>query len=291
MTHLRSASVTLNYKPITRYLLVGLIWLNTAACVFASPPKEIVAQLKVARENLRVSQAASERVAAELEGLKESKKASQEVIHDYELYLKRLQAMTEENRRVLRQMELAYCRHFPCATPASPKPEKDMEPMLNPPIPEEQAIDEVAVLDREFNDALAKFDDMLLKEFEAIRAASAQNIRDLEEEAAEVANRLKEQGIDIEGNGETVGDEASGEGQEEAATGAEKSDTQKEVADKESGPERGESTPPAQETARGQSEEGKSGQSESKGRGYDKDDDIVARQLREAAENETDPVL
>jgi hypothetical protein len=136
MTDFGLTIMTLKYKPMTRFMLVGLLWLSTTACALASPPKEIVAQLEVARENLRVSQAASERIAAELENLKKSKDTSQEVIRDYELYLKRLQAMTEENRRVLRQMESAYCRRFPCAKQARQKAGKNIEPMLNPPIPE-----------------------------------------------------------------------------------------------------------------------------------------------------------
>jgi hypothetical protein len=130
---------------------------------------------------------------------------------------------------------------------------------------------------------------MLLKEFDAIRAASSQNMRDLEEEAAEVAKRLKEQGIDIEADGETGETGTSGDGQEEA--GEEGSDRKKEVADEESGGDMKESAPPREETAEGKSDEGKAGKSESTKRGYDKDDDIVARQLREAAENETDPEL
>jgi hypothetical protein len=286
-----STFMNFNHKPIIRYMLAGLIWLNTAACVFASPPKEIGAQLQAARENLRISQAASERVAAELEDLKKSKDASQDMIHDYEVYLKRLQAMTQENRRVLRQMESAYCRHFPCAKPVRQEAGKDMEPMLNPPIPEEQAVDDVAVLDREFNDALAKFDDMLLKEFDAIRSESAKNMRDLAEEAAEAADRLKEQGIDIEADGETEETGSSGDGPKEAGAGEETPDTEKGATEKESGRDMEEGAPQRQETAQGKADKGDGGQSDANRRGYDKDDDIVARQLREAAENETDPVL
>jgi len=276
-----------NHDQIMRYLLVGLIWLSAVSFVHGSPPKEIVSQLRAARANLRISQAASERIAAELEDLKKSEEASQDMIHDYEVYLKRLQAMTDENRRSLRQMESAYCRHFPCEKPASRETLKDMEPMLNPSIPEEQAVDAVAALDREFNDALAKFDEMLLKEFDTIRAESATKMRDLAEEAAEAANRLKEQGIDIETNGS----ESSGDGPEEAQAGVEKSDTKKETTDSKTGRDMEEGTKPRQETAHGKSHEGNGGQSEAKRRGYDKDDDIVARQLREAAENETDPEL
>jgi hypothetical protein len=276
--------MTLNHKQITRYVLVGLIWLSAVSFVLASPPKEIVSQLQAARENLHISQAASERIATALEDLKKSGEASQDMIHDYEVYLKRLQAMTDENRRVLRQMESAYCRHFPCEKPASHEASKGMEPMLNPPIPEEQAVDEVDALDREFNDALAKFDEMLLKEFDAIRAESAIKMRDLAEEAAEAANCLKEQGIDIETNGS----ESSGDGPEEAEAGVEKPDTEKKATDKKTGGDLEKGTTPRQETTHGKSREGNGGQSEAKRRGYDKDDDIVARQLREAAENETD---
>jgi hypothetical protein len=116
-------------------------------------------------------------------------------------------------------------------------------------------------------------------------------MRDLEEEAAEVAKRLKEQGIDIEADEETGETGTSGDGQEEAEAGEEGSDRKKEAADEELGGDMKESAPPREKTAEGKSDEGKGGKSESKKRGYDKDDDIVARQLREAAENETDPEL
>ena len=277
----------LNHNRIMQTALFVLIWLSAVSCAHATPPKEIVSQLQAARENLRISQAASNRIAIKLDELKKSGTASQDVIDDYEAYLKRLQALTNENRRVVRQMEAAYCRHYPCGKPSSQEGSKAMEPMLNPPIPEEQTVDDVAALDKEFNDSLAKFDDMLLKEFEAIRIESSSKMRDLSDAASEAAERLKERGIDLEADEQGTSAKES----DETEPGEEKPGIEEAATEKDSAGEVAEGATPEQGTVGEASGEDDRGKSDSKRGGYDKDDDIVARQLREAAEKETDPKL
>ena len=159
---------------------------------------------------------------------------------------------------------------------------------MNPAIPEEQAVDEVAVLDRELDRSLSEFDEMLLKELDLIRAKSSERMRDLAEEAAAAAKRLRDEGIEID----TDFEEESGE--------SEQSSSEKQKADKPDGdaPKTGKGTM----SGNGEDNTGlltrdisREGAENSEGHPRDrfdpKDDDIVARQLREAAEEETDSEL
>ena len=235
------------------------------------------AKLKEARENLQTSRETEKRIAAEIEQLKNSGNASAETVKDYEDYLARVRAMTAENRKILEQMETAYNRHSPDATNSNTAVPNEPDRMYDPSIPEEQAVDEVAALDKEFNESLAQFDEKLLKEMDAIRAGSTKKLQDLAQEAAEAAKRLRDKGVDVDTSG---------------AKSSEETDTQKEAS--ESGRETettggGADTKTASRDGSGKA--GKGTPADDRRRANYEDDDIVARQLREAAENETDPEL
>ncbi|UCD78522.1 MAG: hypothetical protein JSW26_24435 [Desulfobacterales bacterium] len=235
-------------------------------------------KLEEARENLRISEQTEKRIAADLEKLKKSGQASDEAVKDYENYLDSVRAMTAENRKIVSQMEAAYAEKRPGKTGSDVPASNEMERMTDPSIPEEQTVDEVAALDRELNASLAKFDDMLLREMEKIKAGSSGKLQELAEEAAEAAKRLREKGLDVDTAGAKSSTEAE-EGQE---------------GETESGRERESSaSKPGTETAsRDGSRKGGEGTGSTDQRRTDyEDDDIVARQLREAAENETDPEL
>ena len=245
-------------------------------------------EIEAARENLRISMATEHRIASELERLKKSGKASPDVIADYEVYLSRVQAMVAENREILKKMETAYARYYPSKPSADAAKEEASTSMLDPKIPEEQVVDEVAALDRELDSSLSEFDDRLLKELNLIKAKSGQKMRDLAEEAAEAAKRLREKGVDL-GSSST---ETSAESEEKKA--GEKKDAEAEKdesgSEKTKDIEKGEG---GEEVAsRNASREGGEGPTrDEKRNSAGEDDDIVARQLREAAENETDPEL
>lgn len=226
----------------------------------ASQEDSAEAKLAQARENLRISRETEKRIAAELAQLKESGHASEEAVKDYETYLKSVAAMTAENRKIVEQMETAYAKKSSGKTGSN-----ELDKMADPDIPEEHATDEVAALDSQLNASLAKFDGLLLEEMDEIRAGSSGKLQDLAAEAAEAAKRLREKGLDVD----TSGSKSSGGNQEdrESRTGAET-------------------------TARDGSRKGGEGPASKTQRRADYgDDDIVARQLREAAENETDPEL
>jgi len=236
------------------------------------------ARLQEARENLQTSRETEKRISSELEHLKKSGNASAEAIKDYEEYLARVRAMTAENRKIMEQMEAAYERHTPGETNSNTAVSDKRDKMFDPNIPEEQTVDEVAALDKEFNESLAKFDDRLLKEMDAIRAGSAKKLQDLAQEAADAAKRLRDKGVDVDTSG-PGGSSQEADTQKETSEGGRETETTGGTADTETA------------SRDGSRKGGKDGSADDRHRTDYDDDDIVARQLREAAENETDPEL
>ena len=235
-------------------------------------------RLARARENLRLSEQTEEQIAADLEQLTKSGRAADTTIQDYENYLNSVRAMTAENRRIVAQMEAAYADKPPSRPAAGNPAANEMQRLTNPDIPEEHIVDEVAALDRELNASLGKFDDMLLEEMEKIQAGSAGKLQELAQEAAEAAKRLREKGP----NADTPGSESASDA-EKGLEGEPESGRKDESA---------EGTAGTESVSRDASRKGGPGPSETDQRRKDyADDDIVARQLREAAEKETDPEL
>jgi hypothetical protein len=235
------------------------------------------ARLAEARKNLRISEETEKRIASELEKLKKSGSASPEAVGDYEAYLKNVQAMTAENRKILEKMEKSYSARSSDESTSHASGSGKPDQMPASAIPEEQTQDEVAALDRQLNASLNEFDEKLLKEMDEIRAESAGKMQDLARDAAEAAKRLREKGLDA---------------------GSSESESTGQADDQEQKPESGQDSGSSEdktgsETASG-SGSGKTDQgsarNEKRRAGYE-DDDIVARQLREAAEKETDPEL
>jgi len=154
-------------------------------------------KLAEARHNLQISEATENRIAAELEQLKNSGSATPETIKNYEDYHASVKEMVAENRRILARMEAAKARHSSAPTSSATTGRGEIEGMLNPEIPEAQTTDEVAALDRQLNASLGEFDTRLLEEMDQIRGQSAARMRDLAREAAEAAKRLREKGVDV----------------------------------------------------------------------------------------------
>ena len=235
------------------------------------------ARLQEARENLQTSLETEKRIAAELENLKNSGNASAEAVKDYEDYLARVKEMTAENRKIMEQMEAAYNRHTPGATNSDSAVSNKLDKMYDPNIPEEQTVDEVAALDKAFNESLAQFDDKLLKEMDTIRAGSTKKLQDLAQEAAEAAKRLRDKGVDVDTSGAKSSEET--DARKETSQSGRETETKGGATDTE--------TASRDDSGKG----GRGASADDRHRTDYEDDDIVARQLREAAENETDPEL
>ena len=235
-------------------------------------------KLEEAREDLRVSQEEEQHANRELEQLKESGKATPETLKEYETYLDRVQSLVEEKEKVVEGMEAAYQRRQEPAKTQDVSFSVQSESVPASSLPEGEAPDEAAALDQALDDSLSEFDEMLLKEMDEIQARSAERIRELSEEAEAAGKRL--------------GDKGEGENSSEEETGSEE---QAKEASSEGEREEGMSDEKAtaRERRDGRERLGKdatSGKQPEPARDSDQDD-IVARQLREAAEQETDPEL
>jgi hypothetical protein len=288
-------------------LLAGLVLFGFFFLVNGALPDTSESELELARENLRISEATEARIASQLAQIKKSGEASPEIIKDYETYLGRVQEMVLENRKIVREMERRYAkltRPLESAESSSSTHSGDLQDLD---LPSEEKYDEVAALDHEFNESLAAFDEMLLKELDEIRASSADKMTDLAQEAAAAAKRLREKGVALNTSSEEAsnngegGEQCSGEktnGSEEGTTERKHGAMGQEEGDM--GSEEGGSYAEPLETDPSSASRESASVGQGKGRGpkhKDRrssdayDDDIVARQLREAAEKETDPEL
>jgi hypothetical protein len=267
--------------------LAGVLFLAGVALAAPALSDATPFELERARETLKISQATRDRIAGELSDLKASGKASPEVLAAYETYLARVQELVDENQKVLSQMEAAYSAHqarsqaaaagapaMPGATPPSAGSGED-------------PADRLKALDRQFNESLAAFDETLLKELRLIQAASAKRMKGLAEAAAEAGRQAGEKGqggssAEKGATAETEGSGTGGTGSEKGGAGTEQTKTQE-------GRGKPGAAAGAGEAAGGWGPGGTGAPPSS----YtpSPDDDIVARQLREAAEKETDPEL
>lgn len=248
------------------------------------PPSAVEMKLEQARSDLAASRDTEARIASELNALKQSGKANPEDLKNYETYLSRVQAMVAEQQKMVAEMEKARATHRGAektgggsqATQPSGASAAAMAP--------EKEAGELGSLDRTLSDSLSEFDQMLLKEMDEIRAKSESRMNTLAQEAASAAGKIGE------GGEEPGASSAEGGGEAGAEAGGEKGS--KESRQGESGGSY-ENVPTTDGPVVGGSSAGgpTSGQQAGRPSGSDQDDDIVARQLREAAEKETDPEL
>jgi hypothetical protein len=260
-------------------LLLLIIVLQSASLVNAAaePPDAIAIALDQAQRSLAANTALEARTASALEALKQDTNPPAAVVSDYEAYLAGVRAMVAENRRLVQQLEALQAQH---AGRTSPSQANTLKAVNEAPIPETAVGDSVADLDRELDASLAEFDDLLLEELKLIREQSAPKMESLAQEANAAAERLRQKGIDIDAD--------SSEAQTDVAASRQQAPpkARSQEAAAAAGTERDAGSPA---TSGGHTAEGGS---QAAGERYDgSDDDIVARQLREAAEQETDPVL
>jgi hypothetical protein len=265
---------------LQRIFFAGILCMGIATWSYGASLEDVKSRLQLARENLRVSEATEARIALELEKLKNSGKAYPETLKEYEIYLARAGEMVEENRKVVKEMEAAYAKLAPPRRPPTSTTTGEEGDKTDPKIPEEEQSEELPSLEREFNASLAAFDEMLLEKWDEILAVSAKKMRDLSEEVGEKHGPY---GREAEGeetpsgegtSGAQEGSEDTGEGEMRSHEGTESQETAAEHRDSESkGEDKGQTITQKRPPYDGH------------------DDDIVARQLREAAEKETDPEL
>ena len=253
------------------------------------PQSAIELKLEQARSDLAASKSTEARIASELNALKQSGKANPDDLKNYETYLSRVREMVAENQKMVEEMENARAAHRGAvktgggspATPPSGAPSGAMAP--------EKEAGELGSLDRTLSDSLSEFDQMLLKEMDEIRAKSESRMSTLAQEAAAAAKSIGEGG---EGSGASSGESSSAKGGGQAGTEQQGEKGSQESSGSESGGSY-ENVPVTDGPVEGATTAGSkpTGQQAKRPSGSEQNDDIVARQLREAAEKETDPEL
>lgn len=279
---------------VIRSLAIAALTAATAcSCVQAAATRKNSPELQQARQRLALAEATAARIARERAILRSQGPVSPEIAADLDAYQNSVAALAQRHRQTVAYLEQGKQAPSPKTTSAGQKlPDSFAEPK-----------NRHDKLEDEFAESLAAFDEFLLVEIDAAdnpaTAGSDQQMTDLARQAAAAAERLRERGIDVAG--ETQG--ASAEGDQGEANGEKGGENnpgdQGEIAD--AGDANDQSADQAQQPA---SEQGESspvaGQGDSKaptsggappGTPPPGDDDIVARQLREAAEREKDPVL
>jgi hypothetical protein len=169
---------------------------------------------------------------------------------------------------------------------------------------EDQELDELSALNQQLNRSLAAFDDMLLREIEQSRVQSDLKMKQLAREAAQAKKALGKQG-QMEGSAESKSGMQEGQSSDGAGNETGQMDKDRQGAQRDAAGAMGDmdkkgnrkTTGEGTDLAKSQNKKQKG--SEAGGKEppsgdeniSSQDDDIVARQLREAAENETDPEL
>ena len=274
---------------IKTLIAAPLLLLLIALTVNGAPPDEVQSKLEQARTDLRISQATENRITAEFEEIKDSGKATPEIIKDYETYLSRVQSMVAENQKLVDALEEACAKHVRSGKTTGCSQPAQKEGTLAPGSMVEEETGELATLDGELNDSLAAFDEMLLQEMDDIRAQSESRMRELAEEAAAAEGSLRDRGVDGSGSSEEAGSDEETQGS--SSDGTDKDGQQGEGTAEQGGSYSKVPTTDKRE-GKSRSDDGTTyGKRSQQPPESTQDDDIVARQLREAAEKETDPEL
>lgn len=288
----------LMFRCKTVCLLVGLL---AAYTIWPSgdgrcSAQDASAELIQARQDLQLSIQTHQRIAAEMERLQADGQTSPQVLHLYQVYLERVHKMVQLNQRMLTALESSSGY---VGSSSGPVDHTQSNPVQISP-PTADAYDKLAPLQRQFNASLADFDEMLLKhqhhadqQLDQIRAETSDKLQALAQEAASATEQLRAQGVEVETRPPSTGSgqDSTAQGQQGEGEQAERrpgiQGSGKGLSDGENEPARtGRQSPSASGWSRGDG----SSQPEQPAT-VAHDDDIVARQLREAAEQETDPEL
>ena len=224
--------------------------------------------LHKARQELRISEEMVGGMRRELADLRRSPDVTSAEIADYERYLARLEARVRENRRKLQRLEEVR------GTGAALEDGGEAAQAARPPefevVPEMTEAEELDALDAELNASLNRFDAMLLEQMRSLRRSPAAGSQGEAETTAT--------GVEARASARAV-PAASDAGAMERP--------REETAAQRDGSQRSR-RPPQGERSDGTVTVGLRVPPDIPD---GSDDDVVARQIREAAENERDPLL
>ena len=261
-------------------LLSGGLFTGVAAAVDDALP--------AARQELRLRVETEKRMRGEFESLLADRAMSRAEISDFEHYLARLATVVDEQRALVAKLEESD------ADGAAGSGDTNSQAATLPADFDGGQTDaeKIATLDAELGSSLSDFDEKLLREQQEIdeksRAASTG------ESGAQAGGGGGETGKSGEGEGQGQGERTTGDSAEgDTESAADSSENTAESGQQSAG---GESRDAAGRSDEQVASAGGSGRNTAKNPpppdiADGKDDDIVARQLREAAENEEDPEL
>ena len=270
-------------KQTSLHNLVLFLFAFIVVTVRAEPTELFALQLAQAKEHLRISEAMQAQMLEEFDKLQASGEASEEELDQFRTYLERINHTVDEQRKALALLMANYAVRS-AAESVAPLAPSTPGVELNTSVVETDE-ERLSKLDRQLDDALSEFDDMLLREQEEL--ASRQSSTggggggggggDASQSGSEGESGSGEAGgpsAQEQAKGTETGESASAEQSAESAT---------------SGAERVASTSTSGPV--GSSSERNTSGTVPPGIPDGRDDDVVARQLREAAENEPDPTL
>ncbi len=226
--------------------------------------------LEVASRILNASIEAERQARRDFETLLDQERLSQREIEDYRFYLDDLERLVRTNTEAV--------EHLRCmSVQAAPEPQPTETSGL---FQSQEDLD--SKLDAELSASLSQFDELLLRETEEARS-SPRSTSWSAQSGALGGGQEEGQGEGTQGSGSESGAQSSSQGGR-ASSGTSASE----------GSKRRSSQSTSESSARVASSRGAAGISTGTTPPDipdGSDDDVVARQLREAAENETDPVL
>ena len=279
---------------MTNSSVIGLVAACSLVAGFLSTDAAAAsdAEIQAARQELRLRSETERRMRRDFEFLLGDGQMSATEIGEFEDYLVGLGKMVDEQRRVVANLEGTAPENATGSSQAAPLP-ADFD--------RGQTDDEkIALLDAELRSSLSEFDEQLLREQKELAEKSRSASTGASSDKPAPGDGASGTSADGEGEGEKTGGEAGGESGKsgsESATGSSGSEGESEQQGEagEQGGASGEGTEGDEQVASagGASDSGRHAGNTSTPPDIPdgKDDDIVARQLREAAENEQDPAL
>lgn len=252
----------------------------------AAPDRVSGGPLAVARRDLRISELTLKRIEQELEILTARPHVDGQVLMDYREYYARVLAMKQVQHKTVDEMTATIQAHAPALFAEWPDVEVgEYIPAMD------EGEDRLAELDRQLDRSLQDFDDYLLKQQEAIQEVnriedeSSSEMSNLARQAAAAVERLRKMGIDID---TSTPDTSARQGAKAPDDGGGKAgEPPGKLEPGNAGGRPGVDGPSP--GAPGSAGSGSSAPAKNEPPPAT-DDDIVARQLRQLAEEETDPV-
>ena len=239
---------------------------------------DALTDLKSAREQLAASLAAAKTAKQEFRTLLDQGGLTQSEKEDFQIYLAKLEQVIFDNCAAVLSFKVVLGDNSPEAG-CSFNRTASTEPVS---FPDERTEDEhVISLDSQLSKSMSDFDELLLREMEELKRRQSSSADG--QGGAGISGGEEQQDGSSDGVATTdKGEERSGENRTQQNQSEQKG--QQKTASRQSGDEQSVG-------GRGQNSDNTTKPTKRDAPPEDSDDDIVARQLREAAESETDPEL